>query len=379
MIVNLDYFDFVLPTKIVFGSGKLGELTGEIKRYDFKKVAIVTNVADELSDTLSKLTTTLTDCGVSVEYFSDVVSNPHLETVAEGVREFADFQPDCLIGIGGGSALDCAKAIGLCLAHRTENITDLMDESDIEHTSIPTIEVPTTSGTGSEVDYWAVISDPENNQKLSIGHPEMSPHMAIVDPELTLTLPPGLTLWTGIDALTHAVEAYFSSSSNRLSDLLAVEAIRLVLKSLEKVIEDGQNLKARGDMSLASLLAGAAMQHVGLGLIHAISHQVSGFYDYNHGMTNAALLPEILSFNQPMIKPKFDRLDESIQGNLLASLDALYTKYDLREKKIQIKNAHIPIMAHRAAENVNAETNPRKATISDIKKIIRECFEVKPG
>lgn len=376
MNADFNYFDFILPTKVTFGLGKIEELPAEIKRNGFERVGIVTNVAAEMSLALDKLVSSITNLGADVEYFTDVVSNPHLETVAEGVHKLEDFSPDCLIGIGGGSALDCAKAIGLCLAHRTDDITGLIDEANVENLSVPVIEIPTTSGTGSEVNYWAVISDVEKKEKLSIGHPEMSPHLALVDPELTLTLPPKLTLWTGIDAFTHAVEAYFSSLSSRLSDLLSLEAISLVFDSLDKAIDDGKDLEARGDMSLASLLAGAAMQHVGLGLIHAMSHQVSGFYDTNHGMTNAILLPEVLEYNKPAIKHKMKKLNETSKVGFHKALEEIYEKYEIGEKKIEINQNDLPIIAERAKGNVNAQTNPRKAKISDLKQIYKKCFKI---
>jgi alcohol dehydrogenase len=374
---NFDYFDFILPTKVTFGPGKIEELPMEIKRNGYKKIAIVTNVADEMSGVLEKLASAITNLGTDVKYFTEVISNPHLETVAKGVYKLEDFSPDCLIGIGGGSALDCAKAIGLCLAHGTENIKDLMDAAKVKQVSIPTIAVPTTAGTGSEVDYWAVISDRKNKEKISIGYPEMSPHMALVDPQLTATLPPELTLWTGIDALTHGIEAYSSSLSNRLSDLLSMEAISLVSDSLGKAMEDGNDLRARGDMSLASLLAGAAMQHVGLGLIHAMSHQVSGFYNTPHGLANAKLLYNVFSFNCPAIPDhKKSRLDSLYADSFLSHLRNIEKRYGIADEPVKIREVDIDAMARRAVENVNAKTNPRRGPLDDIVRLYRESFTV---
>jgi alcohol dehydrogenase len=267
-----------------------------------------------------------------------------------------------LVGFGGGSAIDLAKGIGICLSHRMHDIKAFQHKRNIKRRSTPVICIPTTSGTGSEVNYWAVISDPRTNEKFSIGDPRMAPHMAIVDPELTLTLPRKMTLWTGLDALTHALEAYVSTLSNCLSDLLALEAIKLVLESLDRAVNHGDNLAAREGMALASLLAGAAMQHVGLGLIHAMSHQVSGFYDTPHG-------PEM-----PQEKcATLDSLSEVAFQEVLADIDR---RYGLADEVITVRERDLEVMSKRACENVNAKTNPRYPEPSEIESLYRSTFTV---
>lgn len=205
----------------------------------------------------------------------------------------------------------------------------------------------------------------------------MAPHMAIVDPELTLTLPRKMTLWTGLDALTHALEAYVSILSNRLSGLLALEAIKLVLESLDRAVNHGDNLAAREGMALASLLAGAAMQHVGLGLIHAMSHQVSGFYDTPHGLTNAKLLTPVFAFNLPKMPQEkcasLDSLSEVAFQEVLADIDR---RYGLADEVITVRERDLEVMSKRACENVNAKTNPRYPEPSEIESLYRSTFTV---
>jgi len=205
----------------------------------------------------------------------------------------------------------------------------------------------------------------------------MASHMAIVDPELTLTLPRKVTLWTGIDALTHALEAYVSTLSNRLSDLLALEAINLVLESLDRAVNHGDNLVAREGMALASLLAGAAMQHVGLGLIHAMSHQVSGFYDTPHGLTNVKLLASVFAFNLPEVpqekRAKLDSLSAVAFQEVLAEIDQ---RYGIADEVITIRKSDLAVMSNRTRENVNAKTNPRKANPEEVRTLYQQAFAV---
>lgn len=366
---------FTLPTKVTFGSGKLVELREEISRCGFNRVVLITSKDLVELKLVEKAIKMAERSGARTLVYSRVESNPTTQSVAEGVKALEPFVPDCLVGFGGGSAIDLAKGIGICLSHRTQDIKAFQHKPNITKRSTPVICIPTTSGTGSEVNYWAVISDPRTKEKLSIGDPRMAPHMAIVDPELTLTLPRKMTLWTGLDALTHALEAYVSTLSNRLSDLLALEAIKLILESLDRAVNHGDDLVDREHMALASLLAGAAMQQVGLGMIHAMSHQVSGFYNTPHGLTNAKLLAPIFAFNLPEIpqekRASLDSLSEMPFQNVLTEIDQ---RHGIADEVITVRESDIEIMSTRARENVNAETNPRRANTEEVQALFRQAF-----
>ncbi len=367
--------DFTLPTKVTFGSGKLVDLREEISRCGFKRVALITS-KDLVELKLAEKAVVATEQGgAKTLIFSRAASNPTTKLVAEGVKELGPFDPDCLVGFGGGSAIDLAKGIGICLSHNSGDIRAFQSDQNIRTCSVPVICIPTTSGTGSEVNYWTVISDPRTNEKLSIGDPRMAPHMAIVDPELTLTLPRKITLWTGLDALTHALEAYVSILSNCLSDLLALEAVKLILESLGRAVNHGEDLAAREGMALASLLAGAAMQQVGLGLVHAISHQVSGFYDTPHGLTNAKLLAPVFAFNLPEMpqekRASLDSLSAVAFQEVLADIDR---KYGLADEVITIRERDLEVTSKRARENINAKTNPRVAGMEEVQALFRQAF-----
>jgi alcohol dehydrogenase len=369
--------DFTLPTKVTFGSGKLVELREEISRCGFKRVALITS--KDLVDLklVEKAVVAVEQGGAKTFVHSRVESNPTTQLVAGGVEALEPFVPDCLVGFGGGSAIDLAKGIGICLSHRTQDIKAFQHKRNIKRRSTPVICIPTTSGTGSEVNYWAVISDPRTKEKLSIGDPRMAPHIAIVDLELTLTLPRKMTLGTGLDVLTHGLEAYVSILSNRLTDLLALEAIKLVLESLDRLVNHGDNLVAREHMALASLLAGAAMQHVGLGLIHAMSHQVSGFYDTPHGLTNAKLLAPVFAFNLPeMPQEKHTKLDSLSAVAFQEVLTEIDQRYGIADEVVTICKSALAVMSKRARENVNAKTNPRKANTEEVRTLYQQAFAV---
>lgn len=376
---NADHLiSFELPARVEFGPGRIGVLERVIEESEFERAAFVMSPGRRRSGAFDSIFSHLKARGIEVLVFDRVERNPTLRSVARCVRFLRRFGPHVVVGIGGGSSLDTAKAAATCIANRTENALDLLDEAKTKRRAVPTILIPTTAGTGTEVNYWSVISDRENREKISIGTPKMAPYMAIIDPSLALSSPPDVTLWSGVDALTHAVEAFISTSGNWLSDMFCLGAVSLVTEWLEHTIVQGDDLAARGSLALASLLAGAAMENVGLGLVHAMSHQISGFYDAPHGQTNALLLPHVLAFNEPACEVKISTLDGLMKGagTLKAWIDWIYRSYGARYESIRIRDADVQEMAARAASNVNAQTNPRRAAEDEIAAIYRSAFKV---
>jgi len=369
---------FELPAKVEFGPGRIGTLERVIEEAEFERVAFIMTPGRRRSGMFDPVLSRLKANGVEVFVFDRTESNPSLRSVARCVRALRRFGPHVIVGVGGGSSLDTAKAAAACVANRTENAVDLLDEELTKKRSVPTILIPTTAGTGTEVNYWAVITDEEAREKLSIGTPKMAPYVAIIDPSLALSLPPDLTLWSGLDALTHAVEAFISSSGNWLSDMFCLGAVSLITEWLGHAMVQGDDLSARGSLALASLLAGAAMENVGLGLVHAMSHQIGGFYDAPHGQINAALLPHVLEFNEPACEAKISTLDGLVKeaGTLKAWLGWFLQEHSPTGPGLRIQAADVPEMAARAASNVNARTNPRKATVEEITKLFRKAFDV---
>jgi alcohol dehydrogenase len=370
-------FNFILPTKVEFGPGAIDLLPEELVRNELGKAVLVVTPGRNRSGMLDGPIEALQSRNIEVAVYAGVRENPDLDSVADCVAFLQHHRPDVLVGFGGGSSLDTTKAAGICYANDIDDVRDLSALSR-KRKVLPVIMVPTTAGSGSEVNYWSVISDKGTKEKLSIGDPAMSPLLALVDPQLCISLPERATLYTGLDALTHAVESFFSITSNWLSDMLALGAVSLIVSSLEQAVVEGGDLQARSNMSLASMLAGMSMENVGLGLIHALSHQVSGYHDTPHGLANALLLPHVLAFNGSVCRKKMKSLAALVRGRHDFSrwLKKLYSSFGVQANLVTIYEADIPAMAIKALENVNARTNPAQAEVNDIENILRKSFAV---
>ncbi|MCB2055577.1 MAG: iron-containing alcohol dehydrogenase, partial [Geminicoccaceae bacterium] len=249
--------------------------------------------------------------GLSCGLFADVRSNPTESDIAAGLDAFRAGAHDGVVAIGGGSALDAGKLIAFMIAQQRpiwdfEDIGDHWRRARVEGIA-PVVAVPTTAGTGSEVGRAGVVTDEKAHVKKVIFHPAMLPRTAILDPEATRGLPPGLTAATGMDALAHALEAYCAPAFHPMADGIAVEAVRLVLTSLERAFRDGDDLEARGDMLAAAAMGAVAFQK-GLGAIHALSHPIGAVHDTHHGLTNAVVMPYVLAFNSAAVEERLDRL-----------------------------------------------------------------------
>jgi len=377
MQVKPEPFNFVLPTKVEFGPGAIDLLPDVLARNRLDKAVLIVTQGRNRSGMLDRPIEALRNRGVDVEVYTGVRENPDLESVADCAGFLRSHRPDVLVGIGGGSSLDTAKAAGICYTNGLENLRDF-PVLPAKRQSLPVIMVPTTAGSGSEVNYWSVVTDNSAKKKLSVGDPAMSPLLAIVDPRLCMSVPERATLYTGIDALTHAVESYFSATSNWLSDMLALGAVSLIVISLEQAIADGRDLQARSNMSLASMLAGMSMENVGLGLIHPLSHQVSGYYDTPHGLTNALLLPHVLAFNTSACRKKVRSLEALVRGRhgFGRWLKKLYNRFGVQKHMVTIQRKDISGMAERAIQNVNARTNPAGAEVKDLEDILQRSFAV---
>ena len=288
-------FEFLLPTRIVFGNDVVNQI-GEEASAIGKRAFIVTDKGILKTGYIERIQGLLNDAGIKSEVFSDVEPNPRDKSVEKGSKKAAKFNTDLLVGVGGGSAIDTAKAIGVIL-QEGGRIQDYEGLGKVKKPITPLIAVPTSAGTGSEVTFWSVITDTRRKFKMSIGSPLMAAKVALVDPMLTLTLPKEITAFTGIDALVHAIEGYTSLLAQPISDSLALTAIELISSNIRKAYAYGSNIHARYNMMLGSMVAGIAFGNADIASVHCMGEAIGGLYDTPHGLAMAIFLPYCIEHN----------------------------------------------------------------------------------
>ena len=295
------------PTKVRFGAGRIKELPRACEALGIKRPLIVTDPGLAKLPMIAAAVESLKKSGLSPAVFSEVRSNPVGRNVDDGVAAYRNGNHDGVVAFGGGSALDAGKAVAL-MAGQTRPLWDFEDVGDNwkrvnEKGIAPVVSVPTTSGTGSEVGRASVIVDESSHVKKIIFHPGMMPGQAILDPELTVGLPPSITAATGMDAFAHCLEAYCAPGFHPLADGIALEGMRLVREYLSRAVRDGHDRTARAHMMAAAAMGATAFQK-GLGAIHSLSHPVGAVYNSHHGLTNAVFMPYVLAFNRPAIEER---------------------------------------------------------------------------
>ncbi len=301
---------YFLPTRSVFGAGCVNE-TGELaKSLGMKKPLIVTDKFLNECGLANRVVEILKNAGLETSVFDGAEPNPKDYNVVDGFKQYQDEACDSIISIGGGSPHDCAKGIGL-LASNGGEIADYEGVDKSTKPLVPLMSINTTAGTASEITRFTIITDTKRHIKMAIIDWRITPLIAINDPELMVGMPKSLTAATGMDALTHAIEAYVSTAATPLTDSSAIHAIELISKYLPKAVANGENMKARDKMAYAQYLAGAAFNNASLGYVHAMAHQLGGMYDLPHGVCNAILLPHVCSFNMMSCKERFRNIAEA--------------------------------------------------------------------
>lgn len=324
------------------GWGSLSNLLDEVANYHPTKILVVTDPLLKDIGLTNNVTDPLTEEGYSIEIYTDVIPEPPLAIGEKLVSYTRENQFDMVIGVGGGSALDLSKLAGVLAVHEgsVADYLNLSGTKKVIKKGLPTILIPTTSGTGSEVTNISVLS--LERTKDVVTHDNLLADVAIVDPVLTVSLPPRVTAATGVDALTHAVEAYLSKNANPVSDALALQAIRLISKSIRTAVSDGSNVQARTDMSYGSYLAGIAFFNAGVAGVHALAYPLGGQFHIPHGESNAVLLPYVMGYIRQSCEKRMKDIYEAMgfSSTYLSQEEASY-KCVLEFKNL-IENVNIP-------------------------------------
>lgn len=368
------------PTAIRFGAGRIKELPQACSAAGIARPLLVTDPGLAKLAMVQDALKACAGAGLGVALFSDVKANPVAKNVADGLAVFRAGKHDGVIAFGGGSALDAAKVIAF-MAGQTRPMWDFEDVGDwwtrADPKGIaPSVAVPTTSGTGSEVGRAGVIIDEATHTKKIIFHPRMMPSVVIADPELTIGLPPHVTAATGMDALAHCLEAYCAPFYHPYAEGIALEGMRLVREYLPRAVKDGKDIAARAHMMAAAGMGATAFQK-GLGAIHSLSHPVGAVLDTHHGLTNAVVMPYVLAFNRPAIEDKIVRV-----SRYLGLADASFAGFmgwvlDLRReigiphtlKDLGMQASQVAAFSEMAAVDPTAGGNPVKAGVPEMKRM----------
>ena len=381
-------FNFRAAGEITFGSGSIGDAGAIIKRHGGKKILMVVDSGFAKNGPLEELTRALQREKLSFVIFDGVEPEPRVE-VADRCGGLAKKERcDFVLGVGGGSAMDTAKAAAV-LATNEGRARDFQGLNKVPKAGLPKGMVPTTAGTGSEVTFTAVFINEEEKKKAGINSPFLYPEMSILDPELTLGLPAAVTAFTGMDALTHAIESYTSKAASPMSEMFSEEAIRRIGKSLRQAVDQGSDLNARTHMLFGSLLAGVGLANAGVTAAHSLSYPMGGVYRVPHGVANAMLLPAIMEFNAFSSVKKFARIAELLGEKVKelsvkeAAVLAVETVKQLakdigipqRLSDLGIPETAIPGMAEEAMKVARPlENNPRPVSLEEAIRIYHGVF-----
>ena len=372
-------YNWNYPTTMWVGQNRIKDLGNACKNLNIKKPLLVTDQGLAKSEIILSALNDLNDEGISVQLYSNVVGNPTGTNVNEGVVSFRENNCDGVIAFGGGSGLDVGKAIAFMSGQNLPlwNFEDVGDNWTRANSAkiAPIIAVPTTAGTGSETGRASVILNEESGVKKIIFHPKFLPSIVILDPCLTVGLPPKITAATGMDALAHNLEAFCAPGFHPMADGIALEGMRLINKWLLTAVNDGKNLDARMNMLTAASMGSTAFQK-GLGAIHSLSHPVNALNNVHHGLSNAIFMPYVLSFNKDVIEEKIIKICEYLELKEISFNGFIDWTLKLRKdldiphklsEVIEEKDFDINRLSKMALEDPSTGGNPKKLTVEDMK------------
>ena len=386
------YYEFQNSTKIISGKNSIANIPAELNFYDSKRPLLISDTVLNQIGTVQKIANSIKDGDIEIGYtFTEVPQDSDLKVINELCKIYKENNCDSIVAVGGGSVIDTAKGVRMLISQDVLDINDLMGDEILKYGKhIPFIVIPTTAGTGSEVTLVAVIEDKIKNVKMEFISYFLLPDVAILDPQMTVSLPKKATASTGIDALCHAIEAYSCIQKNPMSDSYAISAISLIKENLLKVVENGKDEEARLKMANASLMAGVSFSNSMVGLVHAIGHSLGAICHIPHGDAISILLPHVMEYNLDVCKENYEKLlyfftseDEYLKIPKEERAEKFIEKVrelinDLHDKtglpnKLEISDEEIERVAKTAINDGAIIVNPKKADYEDIEEILRKA------
>ncbi len=380
----------LLPSRTCYGPGSRNELPGLISPFNAKAVCVLTDKEVSKAGLVSPVVGLLQESSYKVTVFDDTTTEPNVECIDEAIEAMAD-RPDLLVSIGGGSVMDTAKCANI-VRMNGGSILDYEDgvEGERRHVKMlmPHVCIPTTAGTGSEATVWAMYIDPSRKFKTGVQDPRLLADVVILDPDMTRSMPAKVAASTGMDALTHAIEAFVSQMANPFTDALSIQAIKLVSRSLRDAVNDRGDVGARMDMLLASFMGGAAFTNSSLGIVHTLAETLGGYYRIPHGVTNALMLPHVMEFNRSANPAKFAEIawamdsrtaglsDEKASGMAVDAVSELSKSVGLprRLREAGVKRDDLQELTRMAFKWANVSGNPREVSEGEVMSLYERAY-----
>ncbi|HAT4136279.1 TPA: L-threonine dehydrogenase [Clostridium perfringens] len=380
-------YKFFMPAISLMGADCLKDAGDQLGELGFKKALIVTDKVLGQIGIVKKVTDVLDNKNIEYAIYDETKPNPTVKNVNDGLALLKEKECDFVISLGGGSAHDCAKVIAL-LATNGGEIKDYEGVDKSKKPQLPMVGINTTAGTGSEMTLFAIITDEERHIKMALVDKHLTPIIAVNDPMLMLAMPKSLTAATGMDALTHAIEAYVSTAATPITDACAEKAIELISNYLVNAVENGQDVEARDMMAYAEYLAGMAFNNASLGYVHAMAHQLGGFYNLPHGVCNAILLPHVQEYNKSTSASRLAKIAKIMGGNIEGLTDeqgadlcidmikSLSQTIGIPEGLgvLGVKESDFETLATNALNDACSLTNPRKGNLEEVIAIFKKAM-----
>lgn len=378
---------FFIPAVNIMGIDCLDEAMTAIAGYGLRKALIVTDQGLARAGVAERIAGLLAMRDIDAVVFDGARPNPTIANVEAGLAVLQREHCDCIVSLGGGSPHDCAKGIALC-ATNGGRISDYEGVDRSTKPQLPLIAINTTAGTASEMTRFCIITDEARHVKMAIVDRNVTPILSVNDPALMAAMPKGLTAATGMDALTHAIEAYVSTAATPITDACALKAISLISDNLRQAVADGSDLQARENMAYAQFLAGMAFNNASLGFVHAMAHQLGGLYDLPHGVCNAVLLPHVQRFNAKVSSPRLRDVAKAMgikvcgldaeqgAGAAISAIEHLAVAVGIPAGLAELgaRMQDVPLLAENALKDACGVTNPRTASQAEIEAIFRAAF-----